>query len=236
MNFELSEDQIALRDSTLKFSVTTLKGTSASIDNLEFPRQQWDQCAEFGLLGVLIPEEYGGMGRDCLTAQVILEALGYGCRDHGLVHAICTQIICSVQIMLFGTAEQKSQFLPAMARGEIVACQAMTEPDAGSDTLAIRTRAEWAGVNFKLNGRKTFISNAPMADIAIVFAVTDASAKTIGRLSCFLVPSATPGLSKGPAMHKMGLNSLQNGDLILEDCEVDRRAILGRLGAGSVIG
>jgi alkylation response protein AidB-like acyl-CoA dehydrogenase len=175
------------------------------------------------------------MGRDCVSAAVVLEALGYGCRDHGLLHAICTQIVGSVQINLFGTAAQKKEYLPAIVRGEIVLCLGMTEADAGSDTSAIRTRAVPHGNIFTLNGRKVFISNGPVADLAIIFAVTDPSAKSVGRISCFLLSTTIRGFTRGPAMRKMGLNSLQNGELVLDDCEIEKTALFGKEGTGSAI-
>ena len=183
-------------------------------------------------MGLLIPAKYGGSEWDCVTAVAVLEALGYGCRDHGLVHAICTQTICGLQLKLFGTEEQKAQYLPSLVTGDLIFAQGMTEPDAGSDAGAIRTHAVMERDRYLLNGRKTFMSNGPIADIALVFAVTDPEARTLGRTSCFIVPTDSPGVTLSKPIKKMGLSTLQNGDLLLEDCEVAIAGLLGKPGGG----
>jgi alkylation response protein AidB-like acyl-CoA dehydrogenase len=236
IDFSPTEEQKALRDGALRFAREALDGRSQDADPSEFPRAKWALAAEFGLLGLLVPPQYGGMGCDCATAALVLDAVSYGCRDHGFVHAVCTQIVCSVQLTLFGSIQQREELLPPLCAGRIVASQAMTEPEAGSDTSSIRTTAvKRGGGSYVLNGRKTFISNGPLADLALVFAVTNPAARTLGRSSCFLVPADAPGFSRGPAMQKMGLNSLQNGDLEFTDCTVSTAALLGSEGGGASI-
>jgi alkylation response protein AidB-like acyl-CoA dehydrogenase len=233
MEFALSPEQIALRDGTLDFARKRLN--SGDLDDETFPRDKWQQCADFGLLGLLTPEEHGGSARDPLTAAIALEALGAGCHDHGLVHAIVTQMICAIQIRMFGSAAQKERYLPVLAAGSVVAAQAMTEPDAGSDFSAIRTRAVREEGGYALSGRKCFITNGPIADLALVFAVTDPQGGALRGLSCFLVEAGRPGFERSRAMRKMGLGTLQNGDLVFERCRVEEACRLGTEGGGGVL-
>jgi alkylation response protein AidB-like acyl-CoA dehydrogenase len=234
VDFALTPDQIEIRDGTLAFARQHLN-TGGPPDDETFPRDKWAACAEFGLLGLLLPQEYGGAGYDALSGAVALEALGAGCDDHGLVHAVVTQIISAVQINLFGTPEQKARYLPALARGSAVAAQAMTEPDAGSDFAAIRTRAVPRDGRYVLDGRKTFITNGPIADVALVFAVTDPRGGALRGLSCFIVDAGVPGFERTKAMRKMGLGSLQNGDLVFDQCSVPPEQRLGREGGGGIL-
>src|SRR5438045_4037288 len=135
MDFTLSEEQTAIRDGTYRFAseLVTRDTTQA---NDEFPETLWRRCGEVGVLGLLVPREYGGSGCECLTAAIALEAFGKGCGDHGLVHAVCTQIVCSMILSSFGTPAQCREYLPPLCSGERIFSQAMTEPDAGSDTAA----------------------------------------------------------------------------------------------------
>ena len=202
----------------------------------EFPWDNWRLCAEQGLTGLLVPEEYGGSGFDCISAVLVLEALGRGAQDHGLVHAICTQIISAKMIEQFANEDQKSEILPKVCTGEIVLAQAITEPDAGSDTSALRTRAVADGSDYLLSGSKLFTTNGPIADLIIVFAVTNEKAMSaLGRLSCFLLDKDTPGFSRSAPVRKMGLHTLQNGELFFDECRLNEDRIMGSKGAGSAI-
>lgn len=235
MDFALTPDQIEVRETTLAFARERLNSEGPPDDDETFPRDKWAACAEFGLLGLLLPREYEGSEYDALTAAIALEALGAGCSDHGLVHAVGTQIISGIQINLFGSAEQKSRYLPALSRGTAIAAQAMTEPDAGSDFSAIRTRAVREDGQYRLTGRKTFITNGPIADVVLVFAVTDPGKGALGGLSCFIVDNGTPGFERSRPMRKMGLSTLQNGDLVFEECLVPVEKRLGQEGGGGIL-
>jgi len=236
VDFSLTPDQKEIRDGTLAFAREQLNaGGPPEDDDETFPREKWDQCAEFGLLGLLVPEELGGSGHDAVTAAVALEALGTACDDHGLVHAIGTQIISGIQIDMFGSREQKEKYLPGLADGSKVFAQAMTEPDAGSDFAAIRTRALLEDGTYSLSGRKTFITNGPIADVALVFAVTDPGGGALRGLSCLIVEAGQPGFERSKPMRKMGLNTLQNGDLVFDQCRVPVERRLGREGGGGIM-
>jgi hypothetical protein len=152
-----------------------------------------------------------------------------------LIHAIATQICVLVQISLFGSDFQKKAYLSKIASGEKIAAQALTEPGAGSDVLSMRTRAEKRGDSYILNGSKTFISNGPVADLIVVFAVTNPQRKKFGGISCFIVDKGVKGFNCGKPLEKMGLRTLQNGELIFEDCSVSRDRLLGKEGQGMII-
>jgi alkylation response protein AidB-like acyl-CoA dehydrogenase len=200
-----------------------------------FSRSGWQKCAQMQLMALPFPEEYGGCGLDFLTTAITFEALATGCRDGGLVHAIGTQLLCGIQIQQFGSEDQKRRFLPGICGGEIIAAQAITEPDAGSDPMSMKTRARKTDDGWVLNGCKSFITNAPIADLAIIFAVTDPERPALGRISVFLVETDSGGVSRSRPMEKLGLRTLQNGEIYLEDCRVSESGILGKEGQGVII-
>lgn len=227
MDFALSEEQLALREIIRKAPLDGSRETLAQDEHRgTFPWAGWKQFGELGYPALPLPAEFGGTGADLLTTLVAIEALGYRCPDSGLVHALVTQILCGLQIATHGTDEQKRRYLPWIAGGEIVCAQALTEPDAGSDVAAMKTRAERDGEAWRLHGSKTFISNAPIADLVIVYAKTG-SGRALGGLSCFLVETETPGLTRSKPFEKMGLRTLQNGEVALEDCRVPADRLLG---------
>jgi alkylation response protein AidB-like acyl-CoA dehydrogenase len=233
MDFDLTSEQTAARDATIRFASSELSDIDADSD--VFPKEHWAKCAGFGLPGLLVPQDHGGSGHDCLTASTILEALGYACPDSGLAHAIVTQVVCGVQLAIFGSEAQKAAFLPRICSGEIILAQGITEPDAGSDTMAMRTSAVEQDDAFVLNGSKIFVTNAPIADVALVFAVSDKQKKGLGRLSCLIVENGTEGFQRSKPLEKMGLTTLQNGLLFFEDCRVPKDRMVGPKGQGSAI-
>ncbi|MDG5467429.1 acyl-CoA dehydrogenase family protein [Deltaproteobacteria bacterium IMCC39524] len=236
MDLQLTDEQKILTDTVVNFCRQEL---TYSIDcyekSGEFPWEAWKKCAEMNFMAVPIPEKYGGCGVDLLTTTLFLKAFGYACKDAGLVHAIATQLLCGLQIHLFGSDELKTRYLPALCRGEKVFAQAITEPDTGSDALSMRTRAVRERGNYLLNGSKTFITNGPLANVAIVFAVTDPERKSLGRVSCFIVDEGLEGFVKGKPLEKMGLTTLQNGELFFDNCMVPSANILGKEGQGGII-
>ncbi len=195
----------------------------------------WKKCADMDLMALLCPKKYGGCEEGLLTALVAVEALSYACKDNGLVHAIATQLCCLTQIRLFGSEAQKSACLPELISGRHIAAQAMTEPAAGSDLFVLQTTAAKNGEHYVLNGSKIFISNAPVADIFLVFALTDPKRKKFGGISCFIVAKENEGLKIGVALNKMGLRTLQNGEMFLDDCRVPPDSLLGEPGQGMMI-
>jgi alkylation response protein AidB-like acyl-CoA dehydrogenase len=231
-----SDEQLRLRDAVLSFAERELADDVAARDGSEtFPHDLWGRCAKFGILGLPVPEEHGGQGADVMTTLLALETLGYGCRDNGLIFSINAHMWSSAMpILRFGTAEQKAAYLPGLCDGSLIGVQGMTEPDTGSDAFALATRADDDGDGFVLNGSKTFITNAPVADIFVVFAATNPALGALG-LSAFLVDRATPGLTVGRPLHKMGLRTSPMSELFFDDCRLDRSRLLGRTGNGIAI-
>ena len=236
MDLSLTDEQIAFRESIIKFAKKELNNNlDEDEENAEFSQEKWKKCADFGLLSLLIPEEYGGQGSDLLTSILSMEALSYACKDSGLVHAIGTQICCIVQMSLFGSEFIKNLYLPELGNGMKIAAQAITEPDAGSDILKMKSKAHKIENGYILNGTKMFITNGPVADIVIVFAFTKPEKKQFGGISCLIVDKETKGFSRGKALEKMGLKTLQNGELIFEDCFIESQKLLGKEGQGMII-
>jgi len=236
VNFELTDEQKLWKETLVEFSRQELTYDIAAFEKSgEFPWDAWRKCAEMQILAMPFPDEYGGCGADFLTTVHSLNALGYACKDAGLVHAIATQILCGLQIVLFGSEALKSKYLPLLCRGEKVFAQAITEPESGSDALAMQTKARQHDEVYILNGSKTFITNGPMADVVIVFAVTAPEKKALGGISCFVVEAGMQGVSKGKPLQKMGLSTLQNGELFFDDCEVSASQMVGKEGQGAII-
>ncbi|MCA9549278.1 MAG: acyl-CoA dehydrogenase family protein [Myxococcales bacterium] len=237
MDFNLSEDQRLLKDEIIRFAKAELSPGARERDELhQFPREQWDKCGEMGLQGLVVPPEYGGSGLDALSAAIALEALGYGCDDGGLVFAICAHLLaCVVPIWKHGTEAQKQRYLPDLSKGRLIAVNAMTEPAGGSDAFAMSTRAVADGDHFVVNGAKTFSSNGPVADLAVLYANTNPDKAYLGGVTAFLVERDTPGFIKGQTFHKMGLRSCAIGELVFEDARVPRSAVLGAVGGGGPI-
>ena len=242
MNFDLTAEQQELVDATLEFAREQLSGDVAGLDQLDrFDHVAWKRAAEFGLLGLPMPVEYGGQGRDLLTTILAMEALGRGCRDNGLVFSLNAQMwACQMPIAAYGTEDQKREWLPKLISGEAIGAHAITEPGAGSDVFSLTARAERAsgegGEGYRISGTKTFSTNAPVADLAVAFAYLDRSAEKRGKaLTAFLVPRGAKGLSFGEPIHKMGLRTSPMGEVIFDDCFVPASARLGPEGAGLAV-
>ncbi len=202
--------------------------------NETFSRELWRQCAAVGLLGLPAPAEYGGTDADPLTCAIALEALGYGCRDGGLVFSICAHVLaCVVPVWQHGSEAQKQRYLGGLCGGTLVGAHAITEPDSGSDTFAMRLKAERADGGWRLNGNKTFISNGPVADVVVVFAITDAEKGFHGGVTAFLVERGVPGFAAGQKFGKMGLRTAPVGELVFDNAFLGDDAVLGTVGGGA---
>lgn len=236
MDFSLSEEQRMLREGVINFATRELNDDVIVRDRESvFPRDAWNRCAEFGIQGLPVPEEYGGSGASPLTIMVAMEALGYACRDNGLVFALNAQMwACEIPLIHFGSLEQKRRYLPGLCDGSLIAAHAMTEPSSGSDAFSLSTTARKQDGSYTLNGTKTFVSNAPIADVFIVFATTDPG-KGFSGLCAFILDRITPGLSVGPPLDKMGLRTAPMSEIFLEDCVVSEDQMLGRPGLGMSI-
>jgi alkylation response protein AidB-like acyl-CoA dehydrogenase len=235
MDFSLTDEQKMLRDSIVKFARDRLNDDVAQRDREQvFSRDLWRKCADIGIQGLPVPEDLGGSNLDPLSCAIALEALGYGCRDGGLVFSLCAHLLaCVVPVWRHGSGEQKRRYLAGLCDGTLVGCHAITEPGAGSDSFSMRTRATRHGDGWRLNGVKTFISNGPVADVAVVFALTDPAKGFHGGVTGFLLDRSMHGFSAGQKFEKMGLRTSPVGELVLDDLDVPDEAVLGKVGGGS---
>jgi alkylation response protein AidB-like acyl-CoA dehydrogenase len=236
VDFSLSAEQRELTEAAADFARRELNQDLAKREDAgEFPREAWRACAKFGIQGMPVPAEFGGGASDVVTTALVMEALGYGCQDNGLLFSLNAQM-WSVELPLvtFGTPEQQQAYLPGLVSGDIIAGHAMTEPGSGSDALRMRTRAERQGESYLLNGTKQYITNAPVSDVFLVYAA-DPARPGITGLSAFLVDAATPGLAVSGGFEKMGLRTSPLGEIALTDCLVPATSRLGPEGAGMAI-
>ncbi len=233
MDFAFTPEQEELRQATIQFARTRLNDDLAERERTGyFSRDDWRQCADFGILGLNLPEAYGGQGRDIVTTIAVLEALGYGCRDNGLPFGLNSQMWSTqAAIFEFGTEQQKQNYLRPMCSGEMIGAFAITESDSGSDTYSMKATARREGDCYILKGEKAYITNAPVSDIAVVFASTNADAGQWG-ISAFIVEAGFDGFQLGTTRGKMGLKTSPFGEIYLDDCVVHETARLGPEGAG----
>lgn len=236
MDFAWTAEQLALQDAVLEFGRRALQDDVTERDhNAQFSRELWARCAEFGVQGLPFPESYGGRGCDIMSTVLAFEALGYACRDNGLLFGLNAQM-WSVQmpIFRFGTEDQKRKYLPRLCDGSFIGAHGMTEPDSGSDAFSLRTTAERRGDRYVVNGSKTFVSNAPVADVFVVFASVDPRKGVLG-LTCLLVDHDMPGIRVSRPISKMGLRTSPMAELVFDDCEVPVENRLGKEGRGAAI-
>ena len=228
MDFSLTTEQELLRKEIVRFAEGELNPGSRERDRDQaFPHPLWRKCGEMGLLGLPVSEEYGGQGLDPLTTALALEALGYGCRDGGLVFAVGAHLLaCVVPIWLHGSEAQKRRYLPGLCKGDLIAAHAMTEATSGSDAFSMATRAAADGGGFRINGAKTMCSNGPVADLAVVYAATDPDKGSHGGITAFLIPAASPGVLRGQKFEKMGLRSCCLGELAFQETPAAADAVL----------
>jgi len=198
-----------------------------------FDAEGWKQCGEFGLFGMPVPAEYGGLGLGLSPVIAVMETLGYAMADQGLLFSINAHLWTNViPVLTYGTEEQKKAYLPKLATGECIGANAGSEPDAGSDIFSMRTRARKVGDRYVLNGTKTFVSNAQIADLFVTYATIDPALGPMG-ITAFLVPKSTPGLTVSKHIEKMGLRTSPMGEVIFENCEIPVTNRLGREGRGA---
>ncbi len=233
MDFALSEEQLMFRDQVLKFAKNEIVSRVQEHDiRGEFDWQSWKKLGEFGILGLHFPEEFGGSGADVLTSVIAAEALGEAGVDGGLTLSYGAHTyLCADTIYSHGTDVQRRTYIPKLASGEWVGCMGLTEPGAGSDVASLRTRAELKGDRWILNGTKMFITNGPIADLAVIYARVGTDTGHQG-ISAFIVEKGSPGFSAGRTLNKMGVRTSQTSELILDNCEIPRENLLGMEGAG----
>lgn len=236
IDFSLTDEQEALRASIIGFATRDLASDLGSNDHGgTFDREAWERCARFGIQALPLPEAYGGAAADVVTLMVAMEALGYACKDNGLLFSMNAQMwACQTPLLRFGTDEQRAKYLPGLGDGSLIAAHAMSEPGSGSDAFSMRSRATKTDAGWVLNGSKTFATNAPVADLFVAFAATAPERGFFG-ISAFLIEKGTPGLTVGPTLDKMGLRTSPMSEVFFDDCVVPDEAMLGKPGGGFIM-
>jgi len=231
MDFDLTTEQRKRYDALL----ASARLTSTERATPEFTTAQWRAAADLGMTGLCLPAEHGGQGLGVLDTALGLEAFARGCPDTGLAFAIAAHLLaCAIPIRDFGAAPVRDRLLTGMASGRLIAANAMTEEDAGSDVGRLSVTASPSGDSYLLDGEKSFASNAPAADVLVTYAVSDPDAAFLG-ISAFAVPRDAPGLEVGPPFGKMGLEGCPAGRVRFDRCVVPAGCRLGAEGGGSAI-
>jgi len=231
MDFDLTESQRIIQQTVAEFASRELRPRAAEWDaEARFPHEIVPRLAELGLLGMAIPERYGGSGLDMVSTVVAIERLAWGDGSVALTVASHNSL-CSAHIALFGSEDQKSRYLPRLASGEALGAWCLTEPHAGSDAAAIRTRAERRGDVYVLNGTKVFVTQGSVAGVYVVMAKTDPEAGRHG-ISAFIVERDAPGLRIGKREHKLGVRASDTAEVIFEDVVVPAEDRIGPEGDG----
>jgi Acyl-CoA dehydrogenases len=231
LNFDLGESADMLRDSVRSFSADEIAPRAAEIDRTnEFPNELWRKLGDLGVLGITAEEEYGGAGMGYLEHVVAMEEISRASASVGLSYGAHSNL-CVNQIRKNGTAEQKRRYLPKLISGEHIGALAMSEPNAGSDVVSMKLRAEKKGDRYVLNGTKMWITNGPDADTLVVYAKTDVNAGPKG-ITAFLIEKSFKGFSVAQKLDKLGMRGSNTGELVFEDCEVPEENILGGVGRG----
>jgi isovaleryl-CoA dehydrogenase len=231
LDFGLGSDIDTLRDAVRAFAQDQIAPLADEIDRGNcFPRALWPQLGELGLLGITVEEEYGGSGLGYLAHCVAMEEISRASAAIGLSYGAHSNL-CVNQIRRNGSAEQKKRYLPKLLSGEHVGALAMSEPNAGSDVVSMKTRADKKGDRFLLNGAKMWITNGPVADTFVVYAKTDRTAGARG-ITAFIVEKSHKGFSTGQKLDKLGMRGSDTSEIVFTDCEVPADNVLGAVGNG----
>jgi len=234
MSFKLTEEQLMIQSMVRDLARTKFAPKAMERDKTkEFPAENLKQLAELGLMGMMVPPEYGGSGADTVSYVLALAEVAYACASTAVVMSVHNSIVCE-SILRYGTADQKNGYLRKLATGEIIGAFALTEPNAGSDPSRQTTKAVFDGDSYVINGRKRFTTTGKNAGLIIVTAKTDEEKRHRG-ISAFLVKKGSPGLTVGPLEDKMGLRASDTVDLIFEDCRIPAEDRLGNEGDGFLI-
>ncbi|MTV50745.1 acyl-CoA dehydrogenase [Heliobacillus mobilis] len=232
MNFQLNEEQVMFVDMVRKFCQKEIAPIAGKSDSEHlFPSETLKKLAELGLMGVSIPEEYGGSGGDYFTYILLIEELAKVCASTAVIVSVHTGLGC-MSILHFGTEEQKQKYLAPLAAGEKLGAYALTEPNAGSDAASLQLSAVDKGDHFVLNGSKIWITNASQADVFITFVRSEAGSKGAQGVTCLIVERDTPGLTISKPVEKMGLNASHTCELFFDHVVVPKENVLGEVGQG----
>ncbi len=231
MDLDLSPEQKMIRQTARDFATREILPQAAAIDREHrFPAEIIGKLGSLGLMGVMVPQAWGGAGLDAVSYALALEEISRACASTGVIMSVNNSLVCA-PIASHGTEAQKRTWLPDVASGRKLGCFALSEPDAGSDARALRTTARCDGRGWILNGTKNFITNGPVADLAVVLASTEPAAGAKG-ISAFLVAAGTPGLTFGPPDRKLGIRGAPSSQMFMSDCAVPDDALLGAPGGG----
>jgi butyryl-CoA dehydrogenase len=231
MDFDFNDEQKMIQDTIRKFAVEEISPVAQENDKkAHFPRDIFQKLADLGFMGTPIPEEYGGAGFDYISHAIVAEEIGRV--DSSLRSTYSVQVsLVELPIFKYANEEQKKKYLPRLASGEWIGCFGLTEPNAGSDPASMIATAKEDGDDYVLNGQKTWITNAGIADLAIIYAKTDPEARARG-ITAFLVERSYEGFSTKDLHDKLGLRASNTGEIILENCRVPKDNILGELNKG----
>jgi alkylation response protein AidB-like acyl-CoA dehydrogenase len=231
MDFTLNENQKMIQDMVRRFAKEQIEPTAAERDKTcEFPKEIIKQMAELGLMGMVVPEQYGGAGFDFVSLAIAIEEISKADASVGVIAAVQNTLV-GYPLYQFGNEDQRRRFVKPLAAGARLGAYGLTEPNAGSDPAGLEATARLDGDSYILNGSKRFITNAGEADVFLVFATTD---KSLGHkgICAFIVEKDTPGFSVGKHEDLMGMRATANTEIILEDCRVPRENLLGKAGEG----
>lgn len=233
MNFDLNSEQRAIQDMVRKFAKEKVAPLAHHTDETgEFPAQNFKAMAELGLLGLPVPEEYGGVGADTISYVIATEELAAACGSTGLSYAAHTSLAC-MPLLWFGNEAQKQRYLTPLAQGKGLGAFGLTEPQSGSDAAGLRTTATRDGASWLLNGQKMWITSGSLADVVLVAGVTD-SAQGAHGISNFIVEKGTPGFTPGKDEPKMGMKGSITSQLFFDNCRVPAENLLGEVNQGFV--
>ncbi len=231
MKLELNDQQKMIQKMVREFAEKEIAPIAAELDKKEeYPHKTLEKMAKLGLLGVIIPTEYGGAGLDNISYSIIVEEISRKCASTGVITSVHNSLV-SWPILKYGTEEQKKKYLPPLAKGEKIGAFAATEPNAGSDLGAMKTTAVLKGNKYIINGDKTFITSGSEAGIIIIFAVTDKEAGSKG-ISAFILENTFKGFKVGSIFEKLGITASKTSELIFENMEVPKGNLLGKEGDG----
>ena len=231
MDLEFSPEHVALKDTVRSFVDKEVRPHARKWDEeASFPAETVAKLGALGIMGVMVPEEYGGSGMDTISYSIAVEEIGKGDGSLGLTVASHNSL-CTAHILAFGSEAIRRKYLPDLASGRILGAWALTEPGSGSDALNMKTRAEWRGDRWVINGSKMFITQGSVAGVYVILAVTDREKGKDG-VTAFLIEAGTPGLSAGKNLHKLGMRSSDTVELVFEDLEVKPGSVIGEVNSG----